>query len=136
MAFATRMEMCPGEDPPGRKGLLMAEAMDFSVRYAQAVEDETNARYKTPAALEFWKGKQPDRFGVVAGRRYDKVVSLTATGQARSAYAFVDRETGLLYKAESWSKPAKGPRGSVATDADLAAVMSRFNLYGGYLYAN
>jgi len=35
-------------------------------------------------------------------------------GQHRSAYCFIDLD-GNIYKADSWKRPAKGPRGHVET---------------------
>ncbi len=45
------------------------------------------------------------------GPRYIRIVR--KQGSSTSAYGFIDRDTGLIYKAASWKAPAKGPRGSV-----------------------
>jgi hypothetical protein len=45
------------------------------------------------------------------GRKYAKLSVKRTSGE--SAFAFVDRETGLVYKPASWSAPAKHARGDV-----------------------
>lgn len=101
--------------------------MSFSVKYAEAVQakdaEMTSASY----------GPSP-KYSVTVGKRYDKVVHDYGHG-GMSVHAFVERATGDVYKAEGWSRPAKGVRGNVATEENLAALMARFDPYGGYLYA-
>lgn len=70
-----------------------------------------------------------------AGRTYDKVVQ--HFGEPRpfggSVHAFVVRDTGVVLKAASWSAPAKGARGCVATAEQLAELMCVADPHGGYL---
>jgi len=54
------------------------------------------------------------------GRKYVRVVS-SGHGQ-RSVFAFVERSTGNVLKAEGWKKPAKHARGSVYVNAGQDAV--------------
>lgn len=47
-------------------------------------------------------------FEVITGRgRYNKVVATAKFGASRCAAAFIDRTTGSMFKAASWSAPAK-----------------------------
>lgn len=46
------------------------------------------------------------------GRRFAKLVQSDG-GSSRSAIMFVDRNTGDVFKAASWSAPAKGIRGNI-----------------------
>lgn len=73
-------------------------------------------------------------YQVQPGRKYDKVVTAFGGG-GYSAHAFVDRETGALYKAEAWAKPAKGIRFFIRTPEEVGYVVSIADPYGGYLYA-
>jgi hypothetical protein len=61
------------------------------------------------------------RFTAARGKKYTKVVG-------SGAYCFIDAE-GNIYKAESWSRPAKGVRARLAT-LDLRQV----DLYTSWLY--
>lgn len=42
-------------------------------------------------------------------------------GPSRSVYAFIERETGAILKAEGWSRPAKGVRGNIFNDNPTSA---------------
>lgn len=62
------------------------------------------------------------------GARYVRVVSRDrATGLNRSAWCFVDRQTGDVLKCDGWKRPAKGARGSIYADAQPSGVTP----YGG-----
>jgi|13_taG_2_1085334.scaffolds.fasta_scaffold23601_1 hypothetical protein len=50
---------------------------------------------------------------VKPGRKYAKLVLERPNGNGGSVFAFVDRETGLVYKPAGWSAPAKHARGDV-----------------------
>lgn len=52
--------------------------------------------------------------------RYVRVVRVT---NQRSAYAFLEKSTGLIFKAASWKSPAKHARGSLfSPHAGMEAV--------------
>jgi hypothetical protein len=44
------------------------------------------------------------------------------SGEARTVHAFVEAETGDIFKAKTWTKPAKASRGSVFTTAQIEDV--------------
>lgn len=44
------------------------------------------------------------------GRKYIKVIT------SNSSYAFIDKNTGNIYKAATWSAPAKTARGNIFSD--------------------
>lgn len=73
-------------------------------------------------------------FEIEPGKRYDKVISVSTYG-SRSVHAFIDRETGDLFKPAGWKAPAKGARGNVATAESRAAVIARASISSRYLYA-
>ena len=66
------------------------------------------------------------------GRTFDKIVSVrnNAPNKAQSADFFVHRETGDIYKAGSWSSPAKGRRGSIFEPN----TYKYYDIHGGWLY--
>lgn len=74
-----------------------------------------------------------DRFSVEVdnGRKYYKIVQVNR-GQ-RSVHAFVDKETGDLYKAASWNAPAKGIRFNLLRDMENLSRVATWS--GGYLYS-
>lgn len=70
------------------------------------------------------------KFSAIAGKRFDKITQCTDKGESPSVHAFVERETGHVYKAATWAAPAKGVRFLSVEEAAEAAT-----LHGGYLYA-
>ena len=66
------------------------------------------------------------------GRTFDKLVTVrnNAPNKAQSADFFVHRETGDIYKAGSWSAPAKGRRGSIFEPN----TYKHYDIHGGWLY--
>ena len=70
------------------------------------------------------------KFEIQTGRKYHKIHN----GPAGGIHAFVDKNTGQVYKPASYKAPAKGVR------YDLRSIKSRHQCYsnadwsGGYLY--
>lgn len=60
------------------------------------------------------------------GRKYIRIVK--EDGSSRSVYCFVERETGAIYKADGWKKPAKHARGNIRDDKQ---GMGGVTAYGG-----
>ena len=85
-------------------------------------------------------------FKVYSGKRYYKIVQQEFEtweksryyGQYRdsSVHCFVDKETGDVFKAASWSAPAKHIRFSFQNVEDLKFLLNPDNVgwAGGYLY--
>lgn len=87
------------------------QASEFAARFAEQLQE------KFPS----------DEFGVDPGRKYDRVTQ-TSYGQTH-VHAFVERETGHVFKSEGWKKPAKGVR-----YATVEQAVEHADPYGGYLY--
>ena len=68
-------------------------------------------------------------FLIMEGTRFLKV-----TREAREAFAFIDKQTGDVYKAKSWSGRAKGIRYNLLHEGSLQALLKAADLYGGHLY--
>ena len=64
--------------------------------YIQANYDSTSLKQNRPLELS-----------VTSGRRYIRVV------RDNSAWGFIDKENGDIYKAASWKTPAKHARGNI-----------------------
>ncbi len=81
------------------------------------------------------------KFTVYDGRKYFKIVSQEYdTFQDRNEYrdgsvnAFVDRNTGEVYKPAGWAKPAKHVRYNLLDERSRAECLGRADWAGGYLY--
>lgn len=70
-------------------------------------------------------------------QKYLRIVDTSALGDqpqpVGAVVAFVEIATGLVYKPDGWKRPAKGVRGSFATDEDaaklIAAAGTPYHLY-------
>jgi hypothetical protein len=72
-------------------------------------------------------------FDIKPGQKYDKIIYSYEKGGA-SVHAFVDKNTGDIYKAKSWKSPAKGIRFNIHTDLDI--LVKHADTYGSYLYSD
>ena len=115
---------------------------DSSLSQSQIVEKRIIALCK---ALEqnyqkcyptFNVGKK--NFKMELGRKYWKVkqVDYDANGEEFSGgvHAFVDRNSGNVYKPASWKSPAKHIRYNLLDDNSFDNCISRADWSGGYLY--
>ena len=84
------------------------------------------------ALNEKFEGKE---ITVMAGRKFDRIVTAyPGEHLSRSVHAFVERETGLLFKAAGWSAPAKGARYDLNSEENFARTVELADPHGGYLY--
>ena len=75
----------------------------------------------------------PYKFYIESGRKYHKLIMETGTG-SRSVHAFVDKNSGAVYKAASFKAPAKGIRYNLLDDDSREECFARCDWSGGYLY--
>ena len=73
------------------------------------------------------------KFYIESGRKYHKLIMETKRG-SRSVHAFVDKNTGELYKAASWKAPAKDVRFDLRIIEQREFVLENCDWAGGYLY--
>lgn len=70
-------------------------------------------------------------FDIVPGTKYYKLV-LRDTGT--SVHAFVNKQTGAVYKPASWKAPAKHVRFNLLDDVSFETCLKKADWAGGYLY--
>jgi hypothetical protein len=80
------------------------------------------------------EGEGLDSFVFTMGKKYAKIIHVTYHGKQRSAHAFVDLQTGDVYKSASWQAPAKGIRYNLLDDKSREEMYRRADWAGGYLY--
>jgi len=73
-------------------------------------------------------------YQVETGKKYHKVIFIDGGG-SRSVHAFIDKQTGEVYKSASWKSPAKGVRYDLRLIADREYLLQNADWSGGYLYA-
>jgi hypothetical protein len=95
---------------------------------------DTAIGYHQRCIAELKAGNSPVKFTIESGRKYHKIVFTDGGGQ-RSVHAFVDRNTGEVYKSASWKAPAKGVRYDLRLIKDREWLLENADWAGGYLYA-
>jgi len=118
---------------------LLCEALehDFvqtSIKRAQfLMPSSDNPQYWEERIADYKAGKDVYKFSIVTGRKYHKIVQTCSDG-AQSVHAFVDKNTGELYKAASWKAPAKDVRFDLRIIEQREWVLENCDWAGGYLY--
>ena len=118
---------------------LLCEALehDFvqtSIKRAQfLMPSSDNPQYWEERIADYKAGKDVYKFSIVTGRKYHKIVQTCSDG-SKSVHAFVDKNTGELYKAASWKAPAKDVRFDLRIIEQREFVLENCDWAGGYLY--
>ena len=105
--------------------------------YLADAGDIASVRYHEQCIDKLKNGECDYSYEIEKGRKYLKIMMVIDHGSSpsRSVHAFIDKNTGEVYKAASWKSPAKGVR------FDLRLIEERERLYescdwaGGHLYA-
>ena len=119
---------------------LLIEALkdnyrEYSIRGHQRSFDRgESVEYHQQRIDELKSGILPIDYVIESGKKYHKVVMVDA-GSSRSVHAFVDKNTGEVYKSASWKSPAKGVRYDLRLIADREYLLKNADWSGGYLYA-
>jgi len=100
---------------------IKANVLKYTIQLCEVLTKDYERRY----------GNYRRRFHISTGRKYHKI--LESEG---SAHAFVDKNTGEVYKPSSWSAPAKGVRFDLRLIKDREWLFSHAEYTGGYLYRN
>ena len=103
--------------------------LTYSLAGAQSQVDYHNACIKN-----LKNGKCPIDYTIETGKKYHKVIFIGGSG-SRSVHAFIDKQTGEVYKSASWKAPAKGVRYDLRLIEDREYLLQNADWSGGYLYA-
>ena len=119
---------------------LLIEALkdnyrQYAIRgHQKFVDDADTHEYHVRRIDELKSGILPIDYQVETGKKYHKVVFIDGGG-SRSVHAFIDKQTGEVYKSASWKSPAKGVRYDLRLIADREYLLQNADWSGGYLYA-
>ena len=119
---------------------LLIEALkdnyrEYSIRgHQRYVELGESVDYHQQRIDELKNGILPIDYVIETGKKYHKVIMIDG-GSSRSVHAFVDKNTGEVYKSASWKSPAKGVRYDLRLIADREYLLKNADWSGGYLYA-
>ena len=108
--------------------------LEQSIKRAQfLMPSSDNPQYWADRIEDYKAGKDVYKFSIVTGRKYHKIVQTCCDG-SQSVHAFVDKNTGELYKAASWKAPAKDVRFDLRIIEQREFVLENCDWAGGYLY--
>ena len=119
---------------------LLIEALkdnyrEYSIRgHQRYVERGESVDYHQQRIDELKNGILPIDYVIETGKKYHKVIMIDG-GSSRSVHAFVDKNTGEVYKSASWKSPAKGVRYDLRLIKDREYLLKNADWSGGYLYA-
>ena len=113
--------------------VLRTNFQDYAIaKHRDYINKEENVDYHKEQIDKLCMGEGVDEYTYVKGKKYAKIIHVSH-GQ-RSAHAFVDLNTGDVYKSASWSAPAKGVRYNLMDEKSCEQMYKRADWAGGYLY--
>ena len=96
------------------------------------LDDPETKEYHQRKIDELSEGEGVYNFTYEKGRKYARIVMHTPQ---RSAHAFVDLNTGDVYKSKSWRSPSlNGVRYNLLDEKSRQEMYQRADYAGGYLY--
>ena len=147
--MTTTMTLQEFEKVQAARQVIAANALKYTEMLCEALEQNfleqsiKRAKFLMPSSdnPQYWAdriedykaGKDVYKFSIVTGRKYHKIVQTCCDG-SQSVHAFVDKNTGELYKAASWKAPAKDVRFDLRIIAQREFVLENCDWAGGYLY--
>jgi len=117
---------------------LRQNFIDYSIKMHQRSLDrlegntETGITYHYSCIEKLKQGTCDYDFTIESGRKYHKII-MNAAG-SRSVHAFVDKQTGQVYKSASWKAPAKGVRYDLRIIEQREWLLQHADWAGSYLY--
>ena len=119
---------------------LLIEALkdnyrQYAIRgHQKFVDDADTHEYHVRRIDELKAGDCSIDYQVETGKKYHKLILVDSSAN-RSVHAFIDKQTGEVYKSASWKAPAKGVRYDLRLIADREYLLQNADWSGGYLYA-
>jgi hypothetical protein len=116
---------------------LRQNFIDYSIRSHQL--RTSDVEYHDACIAKLKNGECNYSYVIESGRKYHKIVMVIDNGPgrhiSRSVHAFVDKQTGQVYKSASWKSPAKNVRYDLRLIADREWLLANADWAGEYLYA-
>jgi len=147
--MTTTMTLQEFEKVQAARQVIAANALKYTEMLCEALEQNfleqsiKRAKFLMPSSdnPQYWAdriedykaGKDVYKFSIVTGRKYHKIVQTCCDG-SQSVHAFVDKNTGELYKPASWKAPAKDVRFDLRIIEQREFVLENCDWAGGYLY--
>jgi len=116
---------------------LRQNFIDYSIRSHQL--RTSDVEYHDACIAKLKNGECNYSYVIESGRKYHKIIMVIDNGPgrhvSRSVHAFVDKNTGEIYKSASWKSPAKGVRYDLRLIKDREWLLENADWASNYLYA-
>ena len=100
---------------------MTQSVLNYCEELCKIIEERFYEEYPNPS--------RDRKFSVKKGRKYYKILENDS-----SAHAFVDINSGDVFKPASWNKPASGVRYNVLNDESRRVLFNTCDWAGSYLY--
>jgi hypothetical protein len=116
--------------------VLRTNYQSFAIaRHRQYIDKGESVDWHKEQIDKLCMGEGVDDYIYVKGRKYAKIVHLAGPSKQRSAHAFVDLNTGDVYKPKDWRSPSlNGVRYNLMDEKSREEMYKRADWAGGYLY--
>ena len=105
------------------------ENYDFTYDGSPSVQSQYHQR----KIDELKSGILPIDYQVETGKKYHKLILVDSSAN-RSVHAFIDKQTGEVYKSAGWKAPAKGVRYDLRIIEQREWLFENADWSGTYLY--
>ena len=113
---------------------LRQNFIDYSIKsHQRLLERGESVEYHNACLTDLRNGRCDYDYTFESGRKYHKII-MNAAG-SRSVHAFVDKNTGEVYKSASWKSPAKGVRYDLRIIEQREWLLQNADWASNYLYA-
>ena len=107
---------------------------EYSIRgHQHSINRGDSLEYHLSAQKDLEAGICPIDYVIESGRKYHKILFVDGGGH-KSVHAFVDKQTGSVYKSASFKSPAKGERFNLLIIKDREWLFANADWSAGYLY--
>jgi len=118
---------------------LRQNFIDYIIKsHYRSLSNGDNTDYHENCIAKLKNGECNYSYVIESGKKYHKIIMVIDNGPerhiARSVHAFVDKNTGEVYKSASWKSPAKGVRYDLRLIKDREWLLENATWCGGYLY--
>ena len=119
---------------------LRQNFIEYSIKsHYRSLSNGDNTDYHENCIAKLKNGECNYSYVIESGRKYHKIIMVIDNGPdrnvSRSVHAFVDKNTGEVYKSASFKSPAKGVRYDLRLISDREYVLENCDWASNYLYA-
>lgn len=110
------------------------EAVEITRKFVESLNKKFQGRTTPLGVIEF----TAEFFGRHRGRSFDKIVlpNWVSSPDGSIAHAFVERNTGKLYRAASFTEPVVDARYDLSNQVEFLQAVELSDPYGNYLQRN